>query len=299
VRPLSRERALAEQVSADGVRCGDRADILGVVRIDYASPGRLTELGNSDALAGLDGAAFDVCWPVHDLVISPSDAQALGLASERFEENQIRPAASLLERLLALDSSPLITARAHGQRVIGSCRHFAVLACALLRHRRITSRVRCGFATYFQPSKALDHWIVEHREPAGRWVRLDPEVLARDVVEHPEDLAPGAFMTGVEAWQAYRRGDIDATTFGVYGTDNFGPGEIRGNLVKDLAALNKVEMLPWDEWGRMTDAYEGATGEDYDELLDEVANACAADRDDDIRDLFQRPDLCVPERLLN
>ena len=153
-------------------------------------------------------------------------------------------------------------------------------------------------ATYFQPSQALDHWIVEHREPAGRWIRLDPEVLAQDVVEHPEDLAPGAFITGAEAWQACRRGDIDATTFGVHGTENFGPAEIRGNLVKDLAALNKVEMLPWDEWGRMTDAYEGATGEDYDELLDEVATACAADQDDDIHDLYQHPDLCVPEHLL-
>ena len=39
-----------------------------------------------------------------------------------------------------------------------------------------------------------------------------------------------------------------------------GPGEIRGNLVKDLAALNKVEMLSWDESGRMTAAYAGETG---------------------------------------
>jgi hypothetical protein len=30
--------------------------------------------------------------------------------------------------------------------------------------------------------------------------------------------------------------------------------------------LNKVEMLPWDEWGCMTAAYRGETGEDYDDL---------------------------------
>jgi hypothetical protein len=268
-----------------------------VVHINYAIAGPFTALGTAEALADVDGSAVDVCWPVHHLVIQPSDAQALGVPSARLEENQIRSAASLLARLLALDPSPLSTPRSPEQRVIGTCRHFAVLACALLRHRSIPSRVRCGFATYFQPSQALDHWIVEHLEPAGRWVRLDPEVLAKDLVEHPEDLAPGAFISGAEAWQAYRRGDIDGSTFGVYGTENFGPGEIRGNLVKDLAALNKVEMLPWDEWGRMTDAYRGVAGRDYDKLLDSVATACAADDGDHITELYQRPDLCVPQHL--
>ena len=51
----------------------------------------------------------------------------------------------------------------------------------------------------------------------------------------------------------HREGRIDASTFGVYGTENWGPAEIRGNAVKDLAALNKVEMLPWDEWGRVAE----------------------------------------------
>lgn len=45
--------------------------------------------------------------------------------------------------------------------------------------------------------------------------------------------------------------------------------------MKDLAALNKVEMLPWDEWGRMIDAYAGKTGADYDSLLDTLATTCA------------------------
>ena len=95
-----------------------------------------------------------------------------------------------------------------------------------------------------------------------------------EVLPHPEELEPGEFLSGGEAWTAYREGRIDASSFGVYGTDNWGPGEIRGNLVKDLAALNKVEMLPWDVWGRMQAAYKDQAGTDYDDLLDEVAAAC-------------------------
>lgn len=77
-----------------------------------------------------------------------------------------------------------------------------------------------------------------------------------------------------------------------------GPAEIRGNAVKDLAALNKVEMLPWDEWGRMTDAYDGKTGPDYDALLDDVAAVCAAEDATAIAELYEAEDLRVPDDLI-
>ena len=52
------------------------------------------------------------------------------------------------------------------------------------------------------------------------------------------------------------------------GPHAWGPAEIRGNAIRDLAALRKLEMLPWDEWGRMTASYQGKTGPDYDALMD-------------------------------
>jgi hypothetical protein len=158
--------------------------------------------------------------------------------------------------------------------------------------------VRCGFATYFQPGQSLDHWIIEYYHHGDRhWVRLDPEILGETVLDHPEQLQPGEFLSGGEAWAAYRAGQLDATTFGVYGTANFGPAEIAGNAVKDLAALNKVEMLPWDEWGRMTAAYRGETGPDYDELLDTVAKVSGTEDPVAIAELYRRSELVVPLEL--
>jgi hypothetical protein len=83
----------------------------------------------------------------------------------------------------------------------------------------------------------------------------------------------------------------------VYGTGNWGPAEIRGNAIRDLAALNKVEMLPWDEWGRMTESYRGETGDDYDELLDTVAAVCAAADPAAVASLSARDELRVPAGL--
>ena len=84
----------------------------------------------------------------------------------------------------------------------------------------------------------------------------------------------------------------------MYGTDNWGAAEVRGNAVKDLAALNKVEVLPWDEWGRMTAAYAGETGADYDDLLDAVAVTCAGDDPELLAASYRHADLVVPDALL-
>lgn len=269
--------------------------------IDYAAPGPFTDLDGVGPLV-LEPVATDsvgICLPVHNLVIQPADAQALNLPAERFDDNQVRPAGALVRRLLALDPAPLAAGREPDKRVVGTCRHFAVLSCALLRHRGVAARVRCGFATYFQPGQGLDHWITEYWDDDGsRWVRIDSEILGQTVLPHPHDLRPGDFLSGGEAWSAFRRGEIDASVFGVYGTEHWGAAEIRGNAVKDLAALNKVETLPWDEWGRMTDAYEGKTGADYDELLDELAEVCATDDPEAVAALYDHDDLRVPASLI-
>jgi hypothetical protein len=63
---------------------------------------------------------------------------------------------------------------------------------------------------------------------------------------------------------------------------------IAGNVVRDLASLNKMEMLPWDVWGlmKMTDA--GITDEKK-ALLDRVA-ALTLKGDDafgDLREVYE------------
>jgi len=111
--------------------------------IDYAVPGPLTNLDTIDTavLEPVSGHPREICFPMHTLVIQPDDARSIGMPSERFSENQLRPAAGLVQALLALDAAPLSTPREPEKRVIGTCRHFAVLSCALLRYRGNPSRV--------------------------------------------------------------------------------------------------------------------------------------------------------------
>jgi hypothetical protein len=280
------------------------ADLDDAAHLDYAMAGPMTDLsGVSPAalasLAQLPADPSSICWHVHSLVIQPHDAAAAGVRADRIAEKDIRPAAMLVEILTALDPAPLHLPRAADLRVVGTCRHFAVLTCALLRYRGIPARARCGFATYFKPGLGLDHWITEYRAGGtGRWTRVDTEVLGQSILSKPEDVPTGAFLTGGEAWAAYRAGDVDAATFGVHGTENFGPAEIRGNAIRDLASLNKVETLPWDEWGRMAESYRGATGDDYDQLIDQIAVVCADSDPAAVASLYARDELRVPSAVV-
>jgi hypothetical protein len=269
--------------------------------IGYTRPGPLTDVGDVSAavLEAVPADPVGICRLVPGLVLHPFEATDLGLDAGRFGEREIRPASAIIRAVLALDPAALDVPREPERRLVGTCRTFVVLSCALLRHRGIAARARCGFGTYFRPGLGLDHWITEYWHEAGeRWVRVDTEHLEHSFVPCPEDLQPGEFLTGGQAWTSYRHGRIDATTFGVAGTQNFGPAEISGNAIRDLAALNKVEMLPWDEWGRMTAAYAGQTGPDYDELINEVAAVCASDSPRHVADLYSRTELRVPAELI-
>lgn len=270
--------------------------------IAYDTPGELTAIDPElqPYLAGLPTDSLNLCRVAQSLLISPEGADALHLSENRKAEKSIRSASEILTTLVALDSSPLSAVRRLEHRVVGTCRHFTLLSCALLRHRGIAARARCGFATYFLPGKYVDHWIVECWDPAQtRWVRIDAEMLGLPVVNAPEDLAPGEFLTGGEAWRLCRDGGVNPMQFGVHGVAHaWGIGEIRGNAIRDLAALNKLEMLPWDEWGRMDASYKGETGPDYDELMDATATTCASDDSAAIRALYATEDLSVPQTMI-
>ena len=63
------------------------------------------------------------------------------------------------------------------------------------------------------------------------------------------DVPRDQFLVAGDAWQLCRAGKADPMDFGIL--DLFGWWMIAGNVVRDLAALNNREMLPWDCWGPM------------------------------------------------
>lgn len=145
-------------------------------------------------------------------------------------------------------------------RLNGNCRHHSVLYAALLREAGVPARARCGFARYFEAGKGIDHWVVERWE-GGRWVIGDPQLddvmlAALRPGFDPLDLPDGAFVSGGEAWLACRAGD-DPDRYGIF--ELRGWDFVKGNLVRDLAALAGCELLPWEVWGLAGQAFTALT----------------------------------------
>lgn len=264
----------------------------------YRHPTAHTALTPEQA-ALLDAITDDparLCRAAQGLLVLPPPATTAELSPRRLAERNTRAASDIVRAALDRDDRPLSDPRPPEHKVTGTCRHFAVLSCAFLRSEGIAARARCGFATYFQPGLALDHWITEYwSETERRWIRIDSEILDLEVVPQAEDLVPGQFLDGAQAWLRMRDG-ADASTFGVDGTDNWGPAEIIGNAIRDLACLNGVEMLPWDEWGPMAACYSGDITPEIEHLMDDFLAVLEADDEAAVNRLYRR--VPVPDDLL-
>ena len=100
----------------------------------------------------------------------------------------------------------------------------------------------------------IDHWVTEYwNESAQRWVLVDAQLDQRQrelfgIAFDPLDVPRDQFLVAGDAWQLCRGGKADPGAFGIL--DMHGLWFIAGNVIRDVAALNNHEMLPWDVLGR-------------------------------------------------
>jgi Transglutaminase-like superfamily len=217
----------------------------------YATAQPMTAVPESQALDGLPEDPVGLASVVRGVLVHRDWAPLMGLQlpAERIADQHIRPVTEVIDCVLALWPAPLRETREPERRMVGVCRHFAVLHVALLRRIGIPARARAGFGGYFGPGWA-DHWITEWWD--GRWVRHDAQIsgeaqTALNLDFDPADQPAGKFLTGAEAWLACRSGDVDPQEFGIF--DQRGLWFVFGDLMLDLAAINGIELLPWDGLG--------------------------------------------------
>ena len=215
-----------------------------------SDPGELAPL--LDALPASPTALVDA---VSGLILHPVFVarRKVVCPPESADDAESRTIRAMLTRVLSRDARPLGVARAHEKRFVGTCRDYALLACSVLRTRGVPSRLRVGFATYFVPGFHEDHWLCEYWNGEG-WRLIDAELdgearAAYSIDFEPWDVPRERFLTAAEAWRAVRAGHLDPETFGVSFIGIAGAWFVAASVVRDLAALNKREMLPWDYWG--------------------------------------------------
>jgi excinuclease ABC subunit A len=245
----------------------------------YGRPGVMTEVGeHGNWLEGLPTGVAELCGVVQGLLIHVMgtrlyDAQ---LSSLQRKEVTIRPVRQMLEKLRGVDERPLTVVRPPEQRLASTCRDFALLFVGLARQQGIPARVRVGFANYFGGSERYgNHWVAEYwHRGEERWVMIDPQIddslydrlrMKLNVL----DIEPDYYYTAARAWQAVRAGEVSSARFG-FGKVR-GLPHIRNCLLLDMAAMNKLEVLPWDHWWELGVKKEELVGGEERAYLDGLA----------------------------
>lgn len=225
--------------------------------------------------------------------VANGDIAEHGFTEDRRSEINLRYANDMFARLHELDPAPPGTERAPTDRVVGCCRDSTLLFVAIARQHGIPARARVGFATYLLAGWALDHVIAEVWDAdEQRWRLVEPQFpagytdatdgTALDLLDVPRD----RFLVGPDAWVACRSGAQDPERFVVW-PDVPQPflrswPYLTHNMVLDLAALNKHEMILWDLWGVLS-----PTGN--------RDNAGISERMDELAALLRSPDVTLDE----
>jgi Transglutaminase-like superfamily len=267
----------------------------------YATPGPMTTFaGSSKLLDGLPKRATTLCGLPKKLIVHEFMAESYGVTDvqQRLDELRNRTIDEIVAAIDRLDDRhrPLARGRPPKKRLIGNCRQFTVLAVALLRHAGMPARARAGFSAYLDDTWT-DHWVVERWDAKEeRWIRTDTQLddVFHDMLGYtfdPLNLPDGEFIDASEAWQRCRAGKEDPARFGV--AEMRGLWFVQGSTIRDLAALNKIELLPWDAWGLMVQPDEDIDDERA-AVIDELADVVVSGKLSEWQDLYQRDGFKVP-----
>jgi hypothetical protein len=259
----------------------------------YATPGRHTDVTGFGLQVSSVEEAVRVVQGLLVYDLAAKDLYGVELTATQAGAVHERDAAALLELARTIDPRPLDQPRNPGERIGGRCNTYTLLTVALLRAAGVPARSRCGFGAYFVQGFYEDHWVAEYWDPEERrWTMVDAQLddtWQRTIgmnASIPATVGPEQFLTAGHAWQAWRAGQLDADRCGLTSIDEHGAFWIAGNLRLDLAALNKVEMLPWDVWGLGWEPPEQPTSEML-ASFDAIA-ALTVDPDHGLDDLLDR-----------
>ena len=120
-------------------------DIVRRMFMDFLRQNTLTDLaGHAEAIASIPPDLPSLVCAIQGLLIHGGSLEFYELRAGDMGQisRQTMPVAARIDQILEIDASPLTKPRPPTRRSVGTCRDYALMLCALLRHSAIPARVR-------------------------------------------------------------------------------------------------------------------------------------------------------------
>lgn len=195
---------------------------------------------------------------------------------DRGHERHLRRVPAMLEAMVRLENKGLHEARGLHARLMVSCRSYALLIMSILKRQGVPSRCRYGFNALLFEHFCHDQVMVEYWDmDESKWCRLDPRT-SRATINHlgihqlnPAKLPTTILPLAAEAWLACRSDRMPWTHFGSgLNKSRYGMRVLRDAMIQDLAMVNQIEPLMWDQWGAMLNPMDNTQLARFDELAE-------------------------------
>lgn len=203
----------------------------------FASQSPITDPGKyGDVIAAMPKDAAALCAAIQGLCLNYKVWYTYKVGTEQMLQSNDHYVSDIIKNILNKCKAPLTEARAEDhERLYTSTADCVSLFCSVARANGIPTRKRVGYKvgdTYIGYDIA-EYWNGTAWEQADAAGRLDG----------------CKFVSAAEAWQAWKKGELDADL--VHCDPSCGVEALRAGVMLDLAAVNKMEMLNWDRYGWM------------------------------------------------
>lgn len=131
------------------------------------------------------------------------------------EDDNLVTATAMLAELFRRDKRGLISDRNEVDKLVLTCRYTSILLASILKTKGIPTRVRSGFASYFEGTdKAWDHWVIQYWEKnESRWITVDADGSLHKTNFDMYDMPEGSFDWSADVWLNVRQKKKDGSYF--------------------------------------------------------------------------------------
>lgn len=135
------------------------------------------------------------------------------------EDDVLPTASAMISELFRRDGRGFVTDRNDANKIIVTCRNISILTACILKAKGYPTRVRSGFAAYFQSewrdSRTHDHWINQYwSENTNRWVTIDVDGSIEPMLKfNPYDIPDNTFDFSADSWLRIRNKEVDEKHF--------------------------------------------------------------------------------------